>query len=398
MRTENCKIGIREFGPLKEGTGNDLVDIKKCTLFIGPQGSGKSSIAKLVTEFSWLEKALVKGVVTIDDLQRKNRFRDKYCAYHRLSSFFRAETEIRYEGGYHDFEYTGERLKVVPRRGEIAGLPKIMYVPAERNILGVMEKAGMSRYFTDSLRTFWETYEDARMALRMDLELPVDGMRFTFDRLNRIGWVKGHDFRTRLSEAASGYQTMVPLYLVSRYVANFIARRMVDSNTTTEDYRRLQKEVGAIMNNRELTEEVRAVALENLSARYRYSSFVNVVEEPELNLYPQTQRDLLRELVALANEQEKSQLIVTTHSPYILSSLNDLLYAAQVGEKKRVAVDRIISEKYWMPASDVAAYAIEGGQLTSIMDEELQQVEAERIDGVSQELNREYEQLLELDC
>ena len=371
MRTENCKIGIREFGPLKEGTGNDLVDIKKCTLFIGPQGSGKSSIAKLVTEFSWLEKALVKGVVTIDDLQRKNRFRDKYCAYHRLSSFFRAETEIRYEGGYHDFEYTGERLKVVPRRGEIAGLPKIMYVPAERN---------------------------ARMALRMDLELPVDGMRFTFDRLNRIGWVKGHDFRTRLSEAASGYQTMVPLYLVSRYVANFIARRMVDSNTTTEDYRRLQKEVGAIMNNRELTEEVRAVALENLSARYRYSSFVNVVEEPELNLYPQTQRDLLRELVALANEQEKSQLIVTTHSPYILSSLNDLLYAAQVGEKKRVAVDRIISEKYWMPASDVAAYAIEGGQLTSIMDEELQQVEAERIDGVSQELNREYEQLLELDC
>ena len=159
------KIGIREFGPLKEGTGADMIDIKKCTLFIGPQGSGKSSVAKLATEFAWLEKALVKGIVSMDELQRKNRFRDRYCNYHRLSSFFRAGTVIRYCGKYHDFEYSGERLRVMPRRGEMSGLSKIMYVPAERNVLGVMEKPGMSRYFTDSLRTFWEAYEDARMAL-----------------------------------------------------------------------------------------------------------------------------------------------------------------------------------------------------------------------------------------
>ena len=48
-----------------------------------------------------------------------------------------------------------------------------------------------------------------------------------------------------------------------------------------------------------------------------------------------------------------------------------------------------------MPASEVAAYALENGKIVSIMDEELQQIAAERIDGVSEELNREYEQLLD---
>ena len=392
------KIGIREFGPLKEGTGADMVGIKKCTLFIGPQGSGKSSVAKLVAEFAWLEKALVKGVVSIDELQRKNRFCDRYCNYHRLSSFFRAETVIRYIGKYHDFEYSGERLRVIPRRGEISGLSKIMYIPAERNVLGVMEKPGMSRYFTDSLRTFWEAYEDARMALKAEVELPVGGICFTYDRLNKIGWVKGDAFRTRLSEAASGYQSLVPLFLVCRDMANKVEENLSVLGENTEDYRRLQKEVDAIMKNRELTDEIRAAALESLSARYRYSSFVNIVEEPELNLYPVTQRDLLRELILLVNRREDNQLLVTTHSPYILSALNNLLYAAQVGCKHPAEVEKIVSEDCWMPASEVAAYALENGKIVSIMDTELQQIAAERIDGVSEDLNKEYEQLLDLDC
>lgn len=392
------KIGIREFGPLKEGTGADMIDIKKCTLFIGPQGSGKSSVAKLVAEFAWLEKALVKGVVTIDELQRKNRFRDYYCNYHRLSSFFRVETIIRYSGKYYDFEYLGEQLKVIPRRGKMSGLSKIMYVPAERNILAVMEKPGISRYFTDSLRTFWEAYENARIALKADLTLPVDGMRFTYDRLNKIGWVKGDAFRTRLSEAASGYQSLVPLFLVSAYMAGFVEESFSLAEESLEIYRRLQKEVDAIMKNQELTEDVRTAALESLSARYRYSFFINIVEEPELNLYPVTQRDLLQELVFLANGREDNQLLITTHSPYILSALNNLLYAAQVGRKHPAEVRRIVSEDCWMPASEVAAYALENGKIVSILDEELQQVAAERIDGVSEELNKEYEQLLDLDC
>ena len=57
------KIKIKNFGPIKAGcTENDgWIDIKKVTLFIGNQGSGKSTVAKLISTLTWLEKAMVRG-------------------------------------------------------------------------------------------------------------------------------------------------------------------------------------------------------------------------------------------------------------------------------------------------------------------------------------------------
>ena len=54
------KIRIKNFGPIKEGfqENNGWIDIKKVTLFIGNQGSGKSTVAKLISTFTWLEKSL----------------------------------------------------------------------------------------------------------------------------------------------------------------------------------------------------------------------------------------------------------------------------------------------------------------------------------------------------
>lgn len=398
MTTEMCKLSVREFGPIGEGCGDGWMEIGKCTLFIGSQGSGKSSVAKLIAEFSWLEKALLRGNVTLDELQRKDRFRKYYCAYHRLTSFFREGTFIRYFGRYHYFEYADGQFRVTPQRASVAGLPKITYVPAERNVLGIMEKGGMSRYFTDSLRAFWEAYEDARLSLKADLALPVDSVRFTYDRLNKIGWIKGDDYRTRLSESASGYQSLVPLFLVSRYVADFVRENVSGTGTDPEEYRRLQKEVEAIMSNKELTADVKTAALESLSSRFRYSHFVNVVEEPELNLFPKSQRDLLQELIGFVNERPGNKLVVTTHSPYILAALNNLMYAGRVGKRHRESVARVIPECYWIAPEAVNAYQLEGGRIVPIVDREIRQVEAERIDGVSEELNEQYEQLLKLDC
>ena len=50
MAVEKCKLSIQNFGPINEGCGDGWVEVDKCALFIGPQGSGKSSIAKLIAE------------------------------------------------------------------------------------------------------------------------------------------------------------------------------------------------------------------------------------------------------------------------------------------------------------------------------------------------------------
>lgn len=59
------KIKINNFGPIKvgcqENDGWIEVEVKKVTVFIDNQGSGKSTVAKLISTFSWIEKALIRG-------------------------------------------------------------------------------------------------------------------------------------------------------------------------------------------------------------------------------------------------------------------------------------------------------------------------------------------------
>ena len=71
------RIRIRDFGPIKEGNQSDdgWIDIKKVTIFIGNQGAGKSTVAKLISTFTWIEKALVRGDYNKKWFERKNKLK-----------------------------------------------------------------------------------------------------------------------------------------------------------------------------------------------------------------------------------------------------------------------------------------------------------------------------------
>jgi len=70
------------------------------------------------------------------------------------------------------------------------------------------------------------------------------------------------------------------------------------------------------------------------------SRFINVVEEPEQNLYPQSQAEVLYYLLQCFNtksynttEKIENKLLITTHSPYILAYLTQSAKAAELLEK-----------------------------------------------------------------
>ncbi len=73
--------------------------------------------------------------------------------------------------------------------------------------------------------------------------------------------------------------------------------------------------------------------LEKLSARFKYSCFLNIVEEPELNLYPISQKEILFELLRSTNDVADNKLIITTHSPYLINYLTLAIKADQVKAK-----------------------------------------------------------------
>ena len=101
-------IKIKNFGPIKNGFNqNDgFIDLRKVTIFIGSQGTGKSSVAKLISVMQWLEKTLYISELTEKYVTSYNRFVEKYCNYHNLRSYFLTDTEINYKGKIYNINYS----------------------------------------------------------------------------------------------------------------------------------------------------------------------------------------------------------------------------------------------------------------------------------------------------
>jgi predicted ATP-dependent endonuclease of OLD family len=130
------------------------------------------------------------------------------------------------------------------------------------------------------------------------------------------------------------------------------------------------------------------------------TSVFMVFEEPEAHLYPETQSDIV-ELIGLLANLYNNQIIITTHSPYILSSFNNLLYAYQVGTRKvgdeREAVESIVNSKSWINPDRISAYFISENGYKSIIDPELKLIQAEKIDSASSIINDKFNDLFNLD-
>lgn len=63
------------------------------------------------------------------------------------------------------------------------------------------------------------------------------------------------------------------------------------------------------------------------------NSFV-IIEEPEAHLFPIAQKNVIS-LISLMLNSTDSKAIITTHSPYILTSVNILLYSDKVEKFER---------------------------------------------------------------
>lgn len=320
------KIKIKNFGPIKAGcTENDgWIDIKKVTLFIGNQGSGKSTVAKLISTLTWLEKAMVKGVLRQDEYTNQAKFL-KHFGYQRLVNYMQGNTEIEYIGNAFVFKYSKGIFTVNKALENGYILPKIMYVPAERNFLSVVDRPDKLKDLPATLYTFNDEYDGAKNKFAAGVNLPINNVRFVYDTLNKLAHIEGENnsFKLRLSEASSGFQSSVPLYLVTKYLSERLHAEEDISlkENSLEEQRKLEKEIKQILDDKSLTPDVRQVYLRQLSAKRKPDCFINIVEEPELNLFPKSQKEILFSLVQQANKDEGNKLIMTTHSPYLINYL-----------------------------------------------------------------------------
>ncbi len=103
-----------------------------------------------------------------------------------------------------------------------------------------------------------------------------------------------------------------------------------------------------------ILQDIFMVILEN-------QNVLRIIEEPEAHLFPVAQKQTMELLSLMLNTNNNNQLIITTHSPYILTVINNLLFAKRVVEKNQDSlhkVNEIIPQEYHLNPDSFTAYSI----------------------------------------
>lgn len=121
-----------------------------------------------------------------------------------------------------------------------------------------------------------------------------------------------------------------------------------------------------------------------------------VFEEPESHIFPDAQF-LAVELVALMINSSKSQVFLTTHSPYLLTATNLLIYSGKIeGNSKNTS---IIEKRYRLTPDSVAAYMIpeSKSKFKDLISAKNGLIDAAEIDHISDDINSKMDELIEMD-
>lgn len=414
-------LKIRNIGPITELD----IELKRFNLLIGVQSSGKSTINKIACYCSWVEKEIC---ITQSSFyfEKKGNFEHRLVVFHKLEGFIHPEAYIEYETDIVHFKYNKKNDKFIFKwKDRWAYMrSKTIYIPSERNIVASIPNWFDVKLEENNIRSYmsdWEearNYSDGKRVSVLDL-----GVKYAYEKKGRNDLVWLDDTTSiNFTNASSGLQSLIPLLVILQYVTEGVFNEKKKDSVFTESVNNLL--VSSILNNlmskkKDFTmfysehthikkignaefaigDKEIADKFEQIAYSFIYPNYSNIfLEEPEQNLYPTTQKELINYLVELMNKDKRQHnVFITTHSPYILTSLNNLLYAAEVGKSKRSDVRKIIPVKYWLQFEDVGAWFVKNGTVVSIMDNKLKQIKAEKIDEVSNQLNRDYDKLLNLE-
>ncbi|QTD39225.1 AAA family ATPase [Polaribacter batillariae] len=432
------KLTIKNFGPIRDAE----IEVKDMMVFIGAQSSGKSTLAKLIT--------------ILNDFNFRQNFSNKLeneLEKYNLKSFLKKNTLIEYKSLYFTYTYTNKNeskfdyneflkhfmSKINPDKDDLKTI---------KIILGLMVSAivfdGKSHIlkrelqkddyfgFSDELDSIFDLKNINNREKIIENLLKVYNKKINLTELTELGSKVRSVFsfiRPLDSMYIPAERTIIPLivnniaglinnkvlmpYYVLHAVQEFEKSLQIVDNFDLNIIGNLRfKRNGGksyIYHNRnqkvflrEASSGVQSILpilllIESSNKTENYINLNYVVEEPELNLYPEAQYELIKHLVKNCLETDhkvqSKNLIITTHSPYILASINNLLLSYKKGQTSSEKINKIIDKESWINPFNFNAYEVKDGGVEKIFNYKSKLIEDTIIDEVSEIIMEDFKEI-----
>lgn len=348
------RLVIKNVGPIK----NIDIELKRFNFFIGAQSSGKSTIAKILSTCTWIEKEVATTLDT-NAISTGEEFVELIEEFHKMSGYFEDSSEIIYETDAITLTYSNKSLNIVLKSGINYFRQKICYIPAERNMVTLPELQGFE-FESTNLRSFLFDWFSARASYSPDNKSDILGLgvKYYYDKdeksyKDRIEHINGKTYQIPLSSASSGLQSIIPLLIMLQYYSDEYYRKYKRKTSFDDNDKELllRKRLTDLLvieplypefnsANRpyyikEIHDQINVQNPKYINALQEYqralrqltvpTSTAFIVEEPEQNLFPYTQLEIIETMVKLCTGSRQHGFTVTTHSPYIINLLNILI-------------------------------------------------------------------------
>jgi predicted ATP-dependent endonuclease of OLD family len=399
-------------------------DFKSINILIGPQGSGKSVTVKLMYFFKNFINEIVKNIENEEskrDLDKNQK--EIFLNFFPKETWPKDDFLIVYKNNITSislkkvdskiiFEYS-ENLKKLLKKGKkiytsekakYANDHKISNFRFKRELSDKIKKCIQEELGVES--TFEQFFIPAGRSFFANIQSTI----FSFLSDNR-------SLDPFLIEFGSFYESL------KRYYNDII----VNNNSPQRQDKEFDELTSQILSSNYLREkekdylihkDSRKVNLTNASSgqqetlpliiilkalNYISSSgggFTLYIEEPEAHLFPTAQKRIVELLARTFNSKNRNfQIFITTHSPYILSSFNNLIYAGNLAEniKYSTRVEEVISPKEYLESYLFSVYSLRNNVRSYLIDEETKLITTTILDSVSDDISIEFDKLLNIE-
>jgi len=340
-------IVIKNFGPLKSAD----IFLGRTNLIIGMQSSGKSCVMMIACHCSWVEKRIALRQSATEFMQGTS-FIDMLISYYHAKGYVHDDTYIEYQSDYMKFIYDQTTRKFShewnSRKRWSYRRPKVSYIPAERNVISIVEKWDKMDVAYNSILDFKTDWDAARKFIKQETDILGTGISYKYDDIASADKITTADgVPLNMVDSSSGVQSLIPQFVHLDYLCkgiyedeknrsekNYSEKQLINNLLEILYYRHFkalddsQNKPSQIVINKNgrdyiFYSEKDAKAFDREAAHFLNTDHAEVfLEEPESNLFPPTQFQLMNWIVDRTYDRtHRNSFFIATHSPYILNHL-----------------------------------------------------------------------------